>query len=99
MTPEEKARQVFETRVRQLILTYREQRDANVALRDRLEEKEREMDELKARITQIQNDFNALKIARMVELEAKDLEMAKKRLGSLVREVNHCITLIKESRE
>ena len=99
MTPEEKARQVFETRVRQLILTYREQRDANVALCDRLEEKEREMDELKARITQIQNDFNALKIARMVELEAKDLEMAKKRLGSLVREVNHCITLIKESRE
>lgn len=99
MTPEEKARQVFETRVRQLILTYREQRDANVALRDRLEEKEREMDELKARITQIQNDFNALKIARMVELEARDLEMAKKRLGSLVREVNHCITLIKESRE
>lgn len=99
MTPEEKARQLFETRVRQLILTYREQKDANVALRGELEEKEREMDELRTRVAQMQDDFNALKIARMVELETKDLEMAKKRLGNLVREVNHCITLIKESKE
>lgn len=99
MTPEEKARQLFETRVRQLILTYREQKDANVALRGELEEKEREIDELRTRVAQMQDDFNALKIARMVELETKDLEMAKKRLGNLVREVNRCITLIKESKE
>ncbi|MBQ0085170.1 MAG: hypothetical protein KBS65_02895 [Prevotella sp.] len=99
MTPEEKARQLFETRVRQLILTYREQKDANVALREKLKEKERDIDELRTRVAQMQDDFNALKIARMVELETKDLEMAKKRLGNLVREVNHCITLIKESKE
>ena len=87
---------LFSTRVRQMILQYKELKKENADLYSMVEEKDKQVEKLNAQITQAQNDYNSLKMAKMLEITDGDMENAQKRLQKLIRDVNKCITLLSE---
>ncbi|MDN5554366.1 hypothetical protein [Prevotella sp.] len=96
MTATEDTLTLFSTRVRQMILQYKELRKENAELYSMVNEKDKQVEKLKAQITQAQNDYNSLKMAKMLEITDGDMENAQKRLQKLIRDVNKCITLLSE---
>lgn len=96
MTATEDTLNLFSTRVRQMILQYKELKKENAELYSMVEEKDKLVEKLNAQITQAQNDYNSLKMAKMLEITDGDMENAQKRLQKLIRDVNKCITLLSE---
>ncbi len=92
----EKTITLFTTRVRQLILQFNEVKKENQELYDMVGQRDEEIKQLKAQLSQTQNDYNSLKMAKMLEITDGDLETAQKRVAKLIREVNKCITLLSE---
>ena len=74
MTADEKTLTQFTTRIRQMILQYKEIKQENDAL----------------------YEYNALKMAKMIEITDADMESARKRLSKLIRDVDKCITLLND---
>ncbi len=87
---------LFSTRVRQMILQYKELKKENAELYSMVDEKDKQIENLKSQITQAQNDYNSLKMAKMLEITDGDMESAQTRLQKLIRDVNKCITLLSE---
>lgn len=96
MNPNEKALATFETRVRQMILRFQELKKENQELYSLVEKKEQDIKELQSRLTQADNDYQSLKMARMLEITDGDLEGAKARVAKMIREVNKCITILSD---
>lgn len=99
MDSNEKVIANFETRVRQLILRFQDLKKENQELYAMVEKTEQEVKDLQAELTQKDNDYNALKMAKMMTITDGDLEKTKARVQKLIREVNKCITLISDERE
>ena len=91
---EEQALHLFETRVRQLILSYQKLAQDNQRLQQELVEKQQALDEALAQNQQLNMDYNTLKLARMMTVNGEDLQSAKNRLSRLIREVDKCIALL-----
>ena len=87
---------LFTTRVRQMILQYKETKKENYSLMAKINERDEEIKQLQERLAQLQNDYDMLKMAKMVEITDGDMESAKARLAKLIRDVNKCITLLSE---
>ena len=87
---------LFTTRVRQMILQYRELEAENVSLRAALADSKGRVSQLEAQLTQAHNDYDSLKMARMLEITDGDMAAAQKRLAKLIRDVDKCITLVSE---
>ena len=98
MNSNEKTIATFETRVRQLILRFQELKKENQELYAMVEKAEQDVKDLQAKLTQKDNDYNALKMAKMMTITDGDLEAAKARVQKLIREVNKCITLISDEK-
>ena len=98
MDSNEKVIANFETRVRQLILRFQELKKENQELYAMVEKSEQEVKDLQAKLTQKDNDYNALKMAKMMTITDGDLEAAKARVQKMIREVNKCITLISDEK-
>ena len=96
MNATEDALTLISTRVRQMILQYKDLVKRNAELYAMVNEREAQIERLNAQQTQMQNDYNSLKIARMLEVTDGDVEKAQKSLQSLIRDVNKCITLLSE---
>lgn len=96
MNANEKALNTFATRVRQMILQYEEMRKENNDLYELVDQREKEIEKLEAQLKQARNDYNSLKMAKMIEISDSDMENAQKRISKLIRDVNKCITLISE---
>ncbi len=96
MNPSEKTLADFETRVRQMILQFQELKKENGRLQALVEEQATEIEELKARVTQADNDYNSLKMARMLEITDGNLDEAKERLSRMIRQVNKCIAILSD---
>ena len=96
MSPSEKTLADFETRVRQMILQFKELKKENMQLQQQIGEQATEIEELKARITQADNDYNSLKMARMLEITDGNLDEAKERLSRMIRQVNKCIAILSD---
>ena len=96
MSPNEKILADFQTRVRQMILQFKELKKENMQLQQQIGEQATEIEELKARITQADNDYNSLKMARMLEITDGNLDEAKERLSRMIRQVNKCITILSD---
>lgn len=96
MDANEKTLTLFTTRMRQMILQYKETKQENNSLYAMVDERDAKIKQLEAKLNQAQNDYNSLKLAKMIEISTTDLEAAKKRLSKLVRGVNKCITLLNE---
>ena len=94
MDANEKSLTLFQTRVRQLILKFSEIKKENEELYAMVDQKEAEVKQLKAQLAQAQNDYNSLKMARMLEVTDGDLEGAKARVAKMIREVDKAIKLL-----
>ena len=89
MTADEKTLTQFTTRIRQMILQYKEIKQENDALYELVDECEGKIKQLECQLTQARNDYNALKMAKMIEI-------TRKRLSKLIRDVDKCITLLND---
>ena len=96
MNPSEKTLADFQTRVRQMILQFQELKKENGRLQTLIGEQATEIEELKARVTQADNDYNSLKMARMLEITDGNLDEAKERLSRMIRQVNKCIAILSD---
>ena len=99
MTPNEKTIANFETRIRQLILRFQELKKENKELYDKVEKCEQDISQLQAKLNQKQNDYDSLKMAKMIEITDGDLAGAKERLTKLIRDVNKCIAILSDEKE
>ena len=96
MNPSEKTLADFQTRVRQMILQFQELKTENGRLQALVGEQATEIEELKAKVTQADNDYNSLKMARMLEITDGNLDEAKERLSRMIRQVNKCIAILSD---
>ena len=96
MDATEHALNQFSTRVRQMLLQYKELKKENAELYAMVDEREEQIKTLNAKLAQAQDDYNSLKMAKMLEVTDGDVESAQKRLQRLIRDVNKCITLLSE---
>lgn len=94
MAENDKILTLFTTRVRQLVLQYKELKKENEELYSMVDSREKEIERLKLCLQQAQRDNQSLKMAKMMEISDGDIEESKRRLAGLIREVNKCITML-----
>ncbi len=94
MNPSEKTLADFETRVRQMILQFQQLKKDNERLQVQVDGQAREIESLKAKVTQAENDYQSLQMARMLEISDGNLDEAKERLAKMIRQVNKCIAIL-----
>ena len=94
MDTNEKVLTVFQSRLQQLILRHNALKQENNELYAMVDRAESEVNALKEALEQKERDYEALKIARMLEVSDDDIEMSRTRLNHLIREVNKCISLL-----
>lgn len=92
-TPEETLH-VFETRIRQLILAYKDLKEKNASLERLVSEKEEAIAASERVCAQLRKDYADLKLAKMIEISDGELRDAKAVVGGLIREVDKCIALL-----
>ena len=83
MDANEKTLAIFSTRIRQMILQYKDIKKENADLYTMVDERDARIKQLEAQLTQIHNDYDSLKMAKMIEITDGDIESAKKRLGKV----------------
>ena len=96
MTSNEQTIATFQTRVRDLLQRFKELKQENADLYAMVEKNEQEMKQLQAKLAQADEDYNALKMAKMMEITDGDLESAKARVAKLIRDVNKCIAILSD---
>ena len=84
----------FTTHVRQLIISFKELKKENGELKTVLDERNKEITELKNQLNEQQNQYNALMMAKMIDITDGDIEASRKRIQKLIRSVNKCIALL-----
>ena len=84
----------FETRVRGLMLEYRKLQKENEQLKEIIEQGEEEIKQLKSEVRNSKNDYQTLKMAKLLEVTDGDVARARQRITNLVRQVNHCINML-----
>ena len=98
MTANEKTLKTFETRLRQMILRFQELKKENNDLCAEVENGKKDIAALRAKLEQQQNDYDSLKMARMIEITDGNLDGAKDRLSKLIRDVNKCIAILSDEK-
>lgn len=96
MTQSEKVLSTFQTRVRQMILRYHEVKKENTELYAMMSEQEERIKQLEGQLAQARNDYDSLKMARMMTIVDKDLDGAKERVARMIRDVNKCIAVLSD---
>ena len=96
MSTNEQTLLAFETRVRQMILHFKQLKQENSELRAQIEKGKQEIRNLQAKLTQADNDYNSLKMAKMMQITDGDLDSAKARVQKMIRNVNKCIAILSD---
>lgn len=98
MSSNEQTLAVFQTRVRQMLLRFQDLKKENDELYTMVEKNEMDIKILQDKLAQQTNDYNSLKMAKMLEITDGDLETAKSRLSKLIRDVNKCIAVLADQK-
>ena len=88
----------FQTKVRALILQFQNLKKENEELYSMLEQNESDVRELRQQLLEKQQEFDAFKAAKMLEVSDGDIQSARERLAKLIRDVNKCITVLSEQK-
>ncbi len=99
MSSNEQMIAVFQTRVRDLLERFKQLKQENADLLKKVEKNEQDISDLRAQLAQADNDYKALKMAKMIEITDGDIESAKNRIGQLVRDINKCIAILSDEQE
>ena len=86
----------FQTKVHALILQFQNLKKENEELYAMLEKNESDVRELRQQLLVKQQEFDAFKAAKMLEVSDGDIQSARERLAKLIRDVNKCITVLSE---
>lgn len=98
MTEEEnKVIDVFEEKLKRLIDMTRALESRNKELLGTIAAKEEEIDGLKKRLASTEEDYQNLKLSKVLSVSGYDLDDTKKKVSGLVREIDHCIELLNGS--
>lgn len=84
----------FEARIRQLMMAYKAEQQENARLRQQLDVCKQKLDEAQENVCRLEENYKALKIARMIEVSGDDVRESKARIAHLIREVDKCIALL-----
>ncbi|MDE5948339.1 MAG: hypothetical protein K2G86_06090 [Prevotella sp.] len=98
MTSNEQTLATFQTRVRQMILRFRQLKQENDELYAMLDKNENDIRILREKMDQQVKDYNSLKMAKMIEITDGDLDAARTRLSKLIRDVNKCIAILTDQK-
>lgn len=91
---EEKILRVFETRVRHLLLKYKEFESELQNLQQQILRQQSELSALQDQNVSLKKSYDTLKMAKMIEVSGDDVQDAKKKLSKLIRDVDKCIALL-----
>ena len=95
MTANEKTLATFQTRLRQLLLRFQELEKENEGLAATVQNEQKTVKEMKLKLEQQQNDYDTLKMAKMLEVTDGNLQGAKDRLAKL----NKCIAILSDENQ
>ena len=98
-TEERQSMKEFEAKVRQILAQFRVLKQENSDLYAELEGKDGEIKRLEAELAQSKNDYNNLKLAKMIEISDADIKESKMKISRLVREINKCINILSTDTE
>lgn len=90
---------IFAARVRQLILSFKELKKENAELYSMVDERDKQIEELKKQLAEQTRKHDTLMMAQMLNVSDDDIEMTRKRVNKLIRSVNQCITLLSEQEQ
>jgi predicted nuclease with TOPRIM domain len=79
-----------------MVLLCEKLRKENAELNDRLEEREKALNESKEAVRMLTTKYDNLKLAKMLSHGENDVKSAQQRVSRLVREIDRCIALIHE---
>ena len=100
MTAEERqSMKNFEAKIRQVVAQFRVLKQENADLYAELEGRDEEIKKLKAELTLSKNDYNNLKLAKMIEISDADIKESKMKISRLVREIHKCISILSTGTE
>lgn len=98
MASDDQTLSVFQTRVRQMLLRYQQLKKENEELYAMVDQAERETRGLRAELERKEQEYDTLKMMKMLEVSDNDLDATKNRLARLIRDVNKCITILSEQK-
>lgn len=84
----------FEARIRQLMMAYKAEQQENARLRQQLDVCKQKLDEAQENVCRLEENYKALRTARMIEVSGDDVRESKARIAHLIREVDKCIALL-----
>ena len=96
MKADEKTINTFSTRVRQMILQYKDIKKENLELYAMVDERDSKILDLEERLRQSEATYTSLKMAKMLTITDGDMEGAQKRIAKMIRDVNKCITMLSD---
>ena len=96
MEANEKLINTFSTRVRQMLLQYKELQKENNDLYSMVDERDAKIRELTTSLANAKKEYETPMMAKMLEITDVDLESAQKRIARLIRDVNKCINLLSD---
>ncbi len=88
----------FQTKVRALILQFQNLKKENEELYAILEKNEADVRQLRQQLLDKQQEFDAFKAAKLLEVSDGDIQSARERLAKLIRDVNKCIAVLSEQK-
>ena len=88
----------FQTKVRALILQFQNLKKENEELYAMLEKNEADVRQLRQQLLDKQQEFDAFKAAKLLEVSDWDIQSARERLAKLIRDVNKCIAVLSEQK-
>lgn len=86
----------FAVRIRSLIRYTEKLKASNAELSNAISVKDDEIEQLKAKLSEQEEKYNALLTARMLDITDEDIETVRKQVNNLIRNVNQCITLLSD---
>ena len=86
----------FALRLRQLISQNQNLKKENADILFAVKDKDEEILILKNKIKELEEKYNALLTAKMLNITDDNIEDSRKRVNHLIRTVNQCITLLSE---
>lgn len=98
MASDEQTLALFQTRVRQMLIQFKQLKKENEELYAMVDNAEREARELRAELKRKSEEYDTLKMAKMLEVSDADIDASKNRLARLIRDVNRCIAILSEQK-
>ncbi len=98
MASDEQTLALFQTRVRQMLLQFKQLKKENEELYAMVDKAENEARELRAELKRKTDEYDTLKMTKMLEVSDADIDASKNRLARLIRDVNKCIAILSEQK-